>query len=94
MTPAPAWGWLVANGLLKDAVSWAVFTGLTAAFAWWKGRHLWREWREHKATQERIADHQGRIADLLDTGTPGGLADLVEAVKDALRRDKHHEEQP
>lgn len=66
-----AWGWLVANGLWHDLVGWAVFTVCTGTLAWWKAR----PWvREH-------LERQRRIADLLDTDTPGGLADVHAALR-------------
>jgi flagellar biosynthesis/type III secretory pathway M-ring protein FliF/YscJ len=47
-----------------------------------KGR---RSWLEHRATQRQIAASNERVADLLDTTTPGGLTDLVEAVREQPR---------
>lgn len=74
-----AWGWLVAAGFWHDVVGWAVFTVCTAAAAWWKAR----PWvREH-------LERQKRIADLLDTETPGGLAEVAR-----LLRDQHAKHQP
>lgn len=58
------WSWLVANGLLRDLLAAAVGTAVTHVFGW-------RPWRAHRRRQERIIG-------LLDTGTPGGLADLLE----------------
>jgi hypothetical protein len=60
------WNWLTANNLWKDALSWAVFAVLTWAATW-------LPWRKHRKTQAKIADS-------LDTSTPGGLSDLIAAV--------------
>lgn len=61
-TVIPLWHWLYDNGLPKDALGTAVAIG---------GAHLvgWRP-RRHLRAQEKIADR-------LDTTTPGGLGDLV-----------------
>jgi hypothetical protein len=40
-----------------------------------------REWAEHKDHQRRLVDSNERIADALNTSTPGGLTDVVSAVK-------------
>lgn len=58
-----AWARLVADGLLRDILAAAVGGAITPALAW-------RPWRAHQKRQDRIID-------LLDTSTPGGLADLV-----------------
>ena len=43
-----------------------MFTSLTAALAW-------LPWKRHKKTQDKIADS-------LDTSTPGGLTSVVESL--------------
>jgi hypothetical protein len=83
--------WLVANGLYRDIL--AAVVGTIIGFV--LGRLLaWRPVRKVLAEHKRS---QARIADLLDTKTPGGLADLAREldtstpggltdVLDALRR--------
>lgn len=61
-----AWHWLLRYGLYKDVLATAVaLTGARIV--------AWRPLREHRRRQERIAD-------LLDTSTPGGLGDLDAAL--------------
>lgn len=64
--------WLEENNFWKSQVAFWVTIALSAIV----GVFLrpWRAWKRHKATQEAIADR-------LDTQTPGGLADLVAALK-------------
>jgi hypothetical protein len=64
--------WLQVNGLWTAVIAWMVFSALTVAAAW-------RPWSKHRKVQEKIADN-------LDTTTPGGLTDLVRAVNE-LRGD-------
>jgi hypothetical protein len=59
------WGWLVAQGLIKDLIAATVAVAVGHAVAW-------RPWRAHRRRMDRIAD-------LLDTSTPGGLGDLKAA---------------
>lgn len=61
-----AWGWLVANGFLRDLIAAAVGTIVAHIFAW-------RPWKRHVQRQQKIID-------LLDTGKPGGLTDVVAAA--------------
>ena len=61
------WHWLVANGLYRDLIAATVAVIVTHLFAW-------RPLRAHRRRQERIIG-------LLDTGKPGGLTDVVSAVK-------------
>ena len=63
-----AWHWLVANDLWHAVV--ATLVSLPAAVV-----VAWAPWKRHRAAQSRISD-------LLDTSTPGGLTDVVEAVRD------------
>lgn len=58
--------WLQANGFWVAVVAWSVFTTLTAAVAW-------LPWKRHRKAQKLIADR-------LDTSTPGGLTDVVQAI--------------
>lgn len=61
------WHWLVANGLYRDLLAATVGVIVTHLFAW-------RPLRAHRRRQEKIIG-------LLDTGKPGGLTDVVDAVK-------------
>ncbi len=67
-----AYGWLTGHNLWQSVVGWFVFSLLTAAATWFP-------WRKHKKVQAKIADR-------LDTSTPGGLTDLVEAVNRSLEQ--------
>lgn len=62
-----AWHWLVIHNLWQSVIGWAVITFGTAAVAW-------RPWRKHRTVQRAIADR-------LDSSTPGGITDLIQAVK-------------
>lgn len=68
-----AWHWLVVNGLYRDLIAAGIGLVVTHAVAW-------RPLRKAAARQERIAD-------LLDTDSPGGLAD----VKGALEKLGEHD---
>ena len=59
--------WLVANGLYKDILATSI-AAVVARLA------AWRPLRDH-------ARRQDRIADLLDTDSPGGLTDLLDELK-------------
>jgi len=61
------WSWLIANGLYRDLIAATVGVIVTHLFAW-------RPLRAHRRRQEKIIG-------LLDTSSPGGLADVVDAVK-------------
>jgi hypothetical protein len=63
------------NGFWTAVIAWAVFSVLTVAAGW-------IPWRRNRKTQERIADS-------LDTSTPGGLTDLVQAVDKLQRGDSN-----
>lgn len=58
--------WLVAQGLYHYILAWTVATILT----WLLAR---RKYRLHRKTQAHIAD-------ALDTSTPGGLTDVLDAI--------------
>ncbi len=60
------WHWLVAQGLVRDLLAASVGVIVTHLFAW-------RPWH---AQRQRL----DRIADLLDTHTPGGLADVAKGI--------------
>lgn len=62
------WDWLVANGLFRDVLATAIGLGSAKLLTV-------RIIREHKQSQAQIAD-------LLDTKTPGGLTDVLSAVKE------------
>lgn len=64
-----AWHWLILNGLWKDLLAAFIALAVTRAAAW---RPL-----------KRLGASQRRIEDALDTRSPGGLHDVVKA----LRRD-------
>jgi len=61
------WHALIANGLYRDLLAASVGVVVTHLFAW-------RPLRAHKKRQEKIIG-------LLRTDTPGGLSDIVDAVK-------------
>jgi hypothetical protein len=65
--------WLQVNGFWTAVIAWSVFSMLTVAAAW-------MPWRKSRKVQAEIANN-------LDTSTPGGLTDLVNAVN-ALREQK------
>ena len=61
------WHWLVIEGLNKDLVAASVGAAVAHAIAW----------RPLRALRKR----QERIADLLDTKTPGGLGDVARVMQ-------------
>jgi HAMP domain-containing protein len=61
------WSWLVAQGLIKDLIAASVAVAVGHVFAW-------RPLRAHRRRLDRIAD-------LLDTGTPGGLGELAKGMQ-------------
>lgn len=67
--------WLVNNNLWKATVAFWVtlFLGVMLGAA----MRPWRAWKHHREVQEKIADR-------LDTSTPGGLSDLVKALRAVL----------
>lgn len=67
--------WLEQNNLWKAAIAFGVTLALGIALT--AAMRPWQAWKKHRATQEKIADR-------LDTSTPGGLADLVKALQDVL----------
>jgi hypothetical protein len=64
---ASAWHWLIANGLYKDLLAAVVALTVTRMAAW---RPL-----------RRLAASQRRIEDLLNTDSPGGLREVVRALR-------------
>jgi hypothetical protein len=67
--------WLEENNLFKSTVAFWVTIILSAFLA--SVLRPWRAWKKHREAQEKIADR-------LDTSTPGGLADVVKALKDVI----------
>ena len=67
--------WLEANNLWKATVAFVVtlLLGVTLGAV----MRPWRAWKTHRETQEKIADR-------LDTSTPGGLSDLISALRGVL----------
>ena len=63
------WHFLVANGLYRYFVGWLVGFVFGVLIVGTIRRTVKRLWREHVHTQQKIADS-------LDTSTPGGLSDL------------------
>ena len=63
--------WLETNNLWKASLAFFVTlllcVGITAAM------RPWRAWQKHREIQDKIADR-------LDTSTPGGMADVVKAL--------------
>ena len=75
--------WLVANNLFKATV--AFFVTLTLGALLGVVLRPWKAWKAHKRTQERIADS-------LDTTTPGGLTELVHRLDRLLQDEVQREE--
>lgn len=76
--------WLVANGLWTGSVyagTGVIVAGLLG-WVWTKitGIHPWQLLKQHVHNQEKVAAGQEKVAKALDTSTPGGLADVVEAI--------------
>lgn len=67
---AHAWSWLSVHGT-QDLLAAAVGGVVTRALGWRP--------RQHARAQAEQAAHLAKIADQLDTSTPGGLADVVAA---------------
>jgi hypothetical protein len=67
--------WLESNNLYKATV--AFFVTLLLGVALGAVMRPWRAWKTHRETQEKIADR-------LDTSTPGGLSDLIHALRGVL----------
>jgi hypothetical protein len=61
------WEWLVAEGIYRDIVSAVVVTIIAPLLAF-------KPLRKHFKTQKKIANE-------LDTSTPGGITDLLHAVQ-------------
>lgn len=61
------WQWLVANGLFRDVLATSIGLGAAKLMTM-------RPVQQHR-------QNQAQIADLLNTRTPGGLSDVVKAVK-------------
>ena len=68
------WHWLVAQGFEKDVIAAAVAVAVGHVFAW-------RPYQKHRKAQDEITRTQAKIADRLDTSTPGGLADLIKITE-------------
>lgn len=64
------WHWLEAQGFVRDVVGTVVALA-GAHFVGWRPHH-------HQKVQEKIADR-------LDTTTPGGLGDLVRGGREGKR---------
>jgi hypothetical protein len=62
-----AWEWLVQEGIYRDMVAVTLGVVVTTAAAW-------RPFR-------KIKNVQIKTADLLDTKTPGGLTDVLDAIQ-------------
>jgi hypothetical protein len=82
--------WLISTDHVPNQIiNWSINALLTVVVLGLIIRPLarkgWREWLEHRASQRQIAASNERVADLLDTTTPGGLTDVVEAVRERPR---------
>lgn len=81
-----AWHWLVSEGgVYRALVGWVVGGALGATATWLKLRPVVRRAgrlvRAHVTAQRQIVAQQRTISDLLDTSTPGGLTEVVKAVR-------------
>lgn len=74
------WQWLVAQGLYRDLLATVTALIVGRVLAWRPLREIRRQFRQHQ-------EGQARIADLLDTSTPGGLAELLPEHRRHRRRD-------
>jgi hypothetical protein len=66
------WWWLEANSFWKTVVGFGILSVLTFLAGM-------VPWRKHRHTQRQIADS-------LDTKTPGGLTDLVNAIEQLAKK--------
>ena len=66
-----AYRWLVEAGLWRDLLAASVGVAVGHVFAW---RPLRKIARQH-------AEQQAKIADLLNTDSPGGLAEVVREIR-------------
>ncbi len=69
-----ALSWL--SYVAHSGVAWGVYTLLSISAGW-----LWAR-RRLLALHRQQQDHQQRVENLLNTSTPGGLADVVSAVRE------------
>ena len=76
------YSWLEQNNLWKAAVAFFVTVFLGAFLSLLL--RPWQRWRRHVEQREHDRQLQEKIADHLDTGTPGGLTDLVSALRELL----------
>jgi hypothetical protein len=67
--------WLESNNLWKATIAFWITLLLGVALT--AVMRPWRAWKRHRETQEKIADR-------LDTSTPGGITDLVHALRTVL----------
>lgn len=74
-----AYWWLENNNFWKSVVAFWVTLGLGAVLTAFL--RPMRKWKKHRELQQRAAELQQKIADHLDTSTPGGLTDLVSALQ-------------
>jgi hypothetical protein len=65
---ASFWDWLVSQGLYHDIVNLCLLFIFGPILAY-------HPWKKHRESQKEIAN-------ALDTRTPGGLADVVRAVRE------------
>lgn len=79
---AHAYGWLEENNLWKATVGFWVTLTLSVLLS--VLLRPWKRWRKHRAQAERQRQLQEKIADHLDTATPGGLTDLVTVLRDLI----------
>lgn len=78
------WKWLVVNDGLVSLLVNAFFCGLilTPIIVWIKHR-VSAAWHAHRIGQRDLVESNRAIADRLDSSTPGGITDLINAVKGA-----------
>lgn len=81
---AAAYAWLVGNGLWRDLLAALIGLTVTRAAAWGPLKHL-------RALAAENAARQDRIADLLDTSTPGGLHEVKALLEHQAPLSPHHE---
>jgi hypothetical protein len=67
------WRWLIENGLWSSLIGAILGFLVGIGGAWLLG--IRKAWHRHEHQQERIAN-------ALDTSTPGGLHDVLSAIKE------------
>ena len=76
---------LVTDHLPTQIINWAIGIFLTLVILDQVIRPAVRKvrtaWREHRAAQVRIEASNAVIADRLNTGTPGGLSDVIDELR-------------